>query len=467
MKFFVLGVCLLGVMPVVGAEEGKCPDPKAVQALAPHSHRVKINLCSGEVTGTTTLRTRDSVQLLLVNKKPVGAKYEVKQEMTVIPEEAMQAFLAILMPASLVGGKQGDSTGPDTKSKGTLLQAMSALGSLGARTDAVKSLLALDVEEVLKLKNSWDQAYTRALSISSQAGYAPNTPPWDTLVPVEFDKLDFAATGQEFLSLEKLANQCRRTAEASRDFVAYDEAKNILEKTLPDWRRQLESLIDTVKKVNENRLKLKGILESEVSYYQIISIPTGSDPRVVTITVTETPVEPKDAKSANIYTVKLQFGSARFSLSGGMVASVLDREEYQISQGFVRDRKGNIVTDATGVEKTGPVVSIKEQSGSTLLPIAILHANLWDFQNGVGVHLSTGVTAKSDNKGTSVEYLFGPSFSFLDRHFFLTGGAFAARRQILADGLFLGAPADKLTAEGLASKHLNWGWGFAISYKLK
>jgi len=481
MKFFVLGVCLLGVMPVFGGAQEKCQDTDAAQRLGSNSHRVTVNFCSGEITGATTLRTRDSVQLLLVRKKPVGFKYEVKQDVKLITEDALAAFLPILgIPAVVAAVPEIPKV--DLSQVPSFAREAVPKNAAGGRSpddysnrrdDLEKSLVkAKDTlsKRRLEIANSsegWPHLKSHAATVSSADQGKALVSTRDTIMkdPPKEASLDKA---EELLDgVDSLAEVVKSLAWEYKDERVHEVAHKILVKTLPEWRQQLATIREVCRNLNKNIKDLDNILTDSSSYYQVVMIPTSSDPRVVTITVTETPVEPKDAKAANVYTVKLQFGSARFTLSGGMVGAVLDREEYQISQGIVRDRKGAIVTDATGAEKTGPVVSIKEQSSSTLLPIAILHANLWDLPRGMGFHLSTGVTAKNDNKGTSVEYLFGPSLSFLDRHFFVTGGAFAARKQILADGLFLGAPADKLNAESLASKHLNWGWGFAISYKLK
>jgi hypothetical protein len=87
----------------------------------------------------------------------------------------------------------------------------------------------------------------------------------------------------------------------------------------------------------------------------------------------------------------------------------------------------------------------------------------WGFS---GLHWSLGITGKNDNKGTDIEYLVGPSASFLNDQLFLTVGGYAGKQQALDGNLFPGAEVPKDLAEIPVHKNYHWKLGFALTYKL-
>jgi hypothetical protein len=125
---------------------------------------------------------------------------------------------------------------------------------------------------------------------------------------------------------------------------------------------------------------------------------------------------------------KLAFGGGpRFSISGGMVLSGLERKEFQPVQTFRPDTVGNQVVDKT-------FIGFKENSNYRFNPMLMLHIRP---TNSGEFYLSWGITARKDNEGTDVEYLFGPTYApnLFERRIMFTGGLYLGKRQDLTGGL--------------------------------
>src|SRR5204863_363850 len=108
---------------------------------------------------------------------------------------------------------------------------------------------------------------------------------------------------------------------------------------------------------------------------------------------------------------KFTFGSTPFfTVSGGLSFSPLRKREFVRVQGFERDQQGNLVMK-DGKPNLTTVVGLKESSPMRITPAIFLNGRLRSWDNRVvdGLHLSLGITAKNDNKGTDVEFLMGPS----------------------------------------------------------
>lgn len=155
-----------------------------------------------------------------------------------------------------------------------------------------------------------------------------------------------------------------------------------------------------------------------------------------------------------------KFGAGpRFVLAGGVVISPLQQVTFS-------------TTAMPG--GSGPTANtiIQQQNSSTrILPIAMLHARFWDQLPAKGWYsflpnyFSAGVTAKSsDNKGTNIEYLFGPSWAFAERQIFFTAGAYAGQQQRLANSLTVGSTTALSSANLPITQTTIWKAGFAITW---
>ncbi len=156
----------------------------------------------------------------------------------------------------------------------------------------------------------------------------------------------------------------------------------------------------------------------------------------------------------------VEIGRPRFTLSGGFVSSPLPRRTFLNVKGFARDAQGNPIGD--GSDK---VVGLGENSPRRLLPMALLNSRLLSYKP-VSLFFSVGLTAKRDDN-IDVEYLLGPSVSFLNDRVLFTVGAYGGKSQVLARDL---TPGDKLPDSvgdaKLFQKKYIWKPGFALSFKL-
>jgi hypothetical protein len=142
-----------------------------------------------------------------------------------------------------------------------------------------------------------------------------------------------------------------------------------------------------------------------------------------------------------------------FSISGGMVTSLLENKQFTTANGQI---------------------AYQNNSRSRILPIALLNGRIHDcnaYTRGTKCLLvpqvSFGITAKADDKGTSPEYLVGPSWAFIDRHLFITLGAYAGQQQRLLGGLAIGQTTSLSAANVPVAKEYHWGGAIAITWKLK
>jgi hypothetical protein len=255
------------------------------------------------------------------------------------------------------------------------------------------------------------------------------------------------------------------------------------------WRSQLKAL----NTVRANIVNAQASIASVLSSRQNFTIDTSihGNQQVVTYTATCTPIPPQiiaapdpaavssttptppaappssgggatPAPVSNSWKHDFKFGPGpRFVLAGGLVISPLQQVTFS--------------TTATpgGSGATANTIIQQQNSSTRLLPIAMLHARFLDmvpadewkswvwFPN----YFSVGVTAKSsDNKGTNVEYLFGPSWAFADRQLFITAGAYAGQQQRLANSLTVGSMTSLSSANLPITQTTIWKVGFAITW---
>lgn len=150
----------------------------------------------------------------------------------------------------------------------------------------------------------------------------------------------------------------------------------------------------------------------------------------------------------------------RFALGGGVAFTPLDANKFVRITGFQRPRTGEATDMLTSV------VGVGENSTSWITPLAMLHANLWTSRH-VGLAASLGVTAKAGIEGTDVEYLLGPSISFLDNRVFITVGGYAGKQHKLAGDLFVGAALPQDLNEIPTTKNTKWSIGFGLTWKIR
>ena len=95
-----------------------------------------------------------------------------------------------------------------------------------------------------------------------------------------------------------------------------------------------------------------------------------------------------------------------------------------------------------------------------------LNSRLYDYEKG-SLFFTLGVTAKHDNN-VDIEYLVGPSVSFLNDRALFTFGAYGGLSQNLVDNVRVGdaLPASLGSDITFYRKSLNWKPGFSFSYSI-
>src|SRR6185312_8041370 len=162
--------------------------------------------------------------------------------------------------------------------------------------------------------------------------------------------------------------------------------------------------------------------------------------------------------AASQFNEVIQLGRPRFMLSGGMAYSPLPRRTFKAAKGFVLDAQGN----PTGNGDKN-VIGFDQNSPRRLFPMVFLNSRVLDREKA-SLFFSIGITAKHDDN-LDMEYLIGPSVSFLNDRALFTFGAYGGLAQNLVDDVRIG---DEVTADlGDAKffrKRMTWKPGFSMSY---
>ena len=215
------------------------------------------------------------------------------------------------------------------------------------------------------------------------------------------------------------------------------------------------------KKTFDTAIKtINNVFSSPNAFYQVYTRGEYGLPTDVEITVERKDVTKNDAAFVKLVEGQtINFGGGpRFALAGGIAGSPFETVNYKRVSALVGGRSTFIVGEDEG-------------SNSRILPMLMLHGRLFETPGGGiinGIHMSLGITAKPNDEGTNVEFLVGPSLSFIEERLFLTFGGYAGRRQQLQGNLAPGAELpEEFGAEIPVSKRLVWKPGFALTYKFK
>jgi hypothetical protein len=260
---------------------------------------------------------------------------------------------------------------------------------------------------------------------------------------------------------ELISEQLRRVTEDADELLA-DAAR--FETALNEIRTDLQKVIDA-------RTGVLKVLCDPHALFSEFAVGQFEETNDVDIQLEVTPrqgVTEAQPISGSPFKTKFTFGNAPFfSISGGLIFTPLRKREYIRVQGFELDAQGNQVL-VNGKPNLTTVIGLKESSPTRIIPAVFLNGLLTERKTGFidGVHLSLGITAKNDNKGTDVEFLVGPSLSMLERRMFFTFGGYAGKQQKLAGNLFEGLALPSGVSEIPVEKNYRWSVGFALSYRI-
>ena len=166
----------------------------------------------------------------------------------------------------------------------------------------------------------------------------------------------------------------------------------------------------------------------------------------------------KGADDTEATTVRLKqpliFGTSRIVVTGGLTTGILRKQEFQRSTSI-----------SGGQSQT--VIGLKTDSLFRVAPMLYGHVRLHEEDHHSEAWYATlGVTANSDNKGTSPEFLLGLSRSLLQQRFFATAGVYLGQQQRLDGGLHVGdVIPSSFTGELPVTKSYRPGFAFAISFR--
>lgn len=467
------------------------------------------------VTPRQRFKKNKQVTVVIINKNPYLYTYRYSSTATPIVESALDTFVPFIV------GKLGDlgaapetAKEPDTgggPAHGLVeaaptpdcAAAIEKITNLvrdvnAARDENIRIRAALDNQKVQS--DSLTDAYNAARTIL----YSPNQTVGNlscasTRLVNAVDAgtgaggINAAAldkTGNDLDALERKANRLISRRDAIREAHAScldqpDRTGALLGELLREAGERADEILANVKQYRETlnmiRHDLNVALEGRKAAQTVLNDPNAffeahseggyEASNDVELKLEATPkqgVAEAQAVQGSPFTADFTFGGAPFfSISGGLIFSPLRKREYVRVQGFERDQQGALILK-DGKPNLTTVVGFSESSPTRITPAIFLHGRLTDRWNSFidGVHMTLGLTAKNDNKGTDVEFLVGPSVSLLDGNMFLTAGGYAGRQQKLGGGLFEGFAVPSGVDELPIEKNYRWNFGFSISYRL-
>lgn len=364
----------------------------------------------------------------------------------------------------------------------------SALAQMQLDKQTVQSTFNQAVIDLTRTKGcSAIVASAKALAFPSSA---PPVPPSGVPLDQRIDTTAFQA--QRLLThltdgTEACKQQLNPVIDADSAFLqALVQGTSSVSSAVDKWRTQLKTLNSLDAAIQKARGSVAAVLANPQNF--IIDTPIHGNQQSVTVTMacsqvplqtisvaasdssqqappaaTAPPSSPSPSKSdSSNPTFEVRFGDGpRFVFAGGVVISPLQQVTFS--------------TTATpgGSGATANTIIRQQNSSTRVLPIAMLHGRYWDmipkheYKKCLWIpnYFSAGITAKStDNNGTSIEYLFGPSWGLAGRQLFITAGAYAGRQQRLANSLTVGSTTSLGSSNLPTTQTLVWKAGFAITW---
>lgn len=437
-----------------------------------------FNARTGEARGKTRFGRSERARIIITDKNPFLYEYRVTLKNIPIAEPAIAAFFgrfplfADEVKAKAESGERAETAAPSCPTLNIVTQVEAQLSQEESSTNA-NSLRNF----YLTQKRTYD-ATAAQFKQAQDVLYSPNTscpvlcttatnirtvlqsyqPPLQQLSEriAEF-KANATFLRARVNSLQQgpaLPGACADELDRLRRLsIAYVAIAEDFEKGLTTITNGKKTFDAAVKSIND-------VFANPNAFYQVYTRGPFGTPTDVEITVERRNLREDGATFAKVgETETVNFGGGpRFALSGGVVAAPFETVTYKRVPAIVDGRTTTIIGTENG-------------SNSRILPILMLHGRIFDtprlgFINGV--HLSLGITAKPNDEGTNVEYLVGPSVSFIEERLFFTVGGYAGRRQQLEGNLAPGQELPKEFTEDIpVNNRLTWKPGFALTYKFK
>ena len=460
-----------------------------------------IDARDGDTIGKQEFKKDETVNVVVANKNPYLYKYTFNSNTRGVEETALGKFLPLL--GGVITDLTAESGAVETKANANPRGNNIAGGGNPTCTGAFT--IALEA-----LKAERDQAVQTSSSIASDINKLGNDnkarkdkydPLRKVLLEAHHTDTELYCTSKTLLNVpDPGANPneiegLKKKVEALRVLArSFQVRADLLERTYPacvdpkeissikvategflaladKYDKSLKTIGDELKKMDDIKETVEKVSSDPRNFMETHEFGPYRQTKEVTLSLQRTSLAEENAKAQDLVkadSIVLKFGEAPFfSISGGLVFSPLRKREFIRVQGFERDLQGNLVLN-DGKPNLTTIVGLKEDSSSRIAPLVMLNGRLPHSQMGPidGWHISLGITAKNDNKGTDVEYLVGPSVSMLEDKLFLTVGGYAGRQQKLGGNLFEGAAIPTAVDELPIEKNYRWHVGFALTYKL-
>ncbi len=385
--------------------------------------------------------------------------------------------------------------------------------------DAALNLLKNDLP-TLRAQSSCKATVDQAHVVLNRAPFDVASVPMQASPPPPGDYLAQAAISAGPLPLEKavdalslraqllaqrltdnLSDECRTAyAKVTAQDLAFLNALATGSSSNPSavsgWRDQVKGLATVRNNIIGVQGAVKAVLDNPENFtitrtidgdQQIVTytakcdvVPEITAPAPASITAGAQPQPspaPTPSPTPGTFTHDFKFGlGPRFALAGGVVISPLAQVTFSTT--------ANPAASAAGSTAPANIITKSQDSGTRILPMAMLHGRFWDNLPNcdpekscfsryafpwLPSYFSAGVTAKStDNNGTSIEYLLGPSWALVNRQVFITVGAYAGHQQRLASSAANPLNVGDATSLSAANLPLTlttiWKIGFALSW---
>ena len=478
------------------AQDGADPSCPACRPTPPidETKDFVIDVRTGETRGKKKFRLKDNARIVVIEKNPFLFEYKVTFKEKVIVESAISEYFAgwPLLADNLDKSKAETSTKSPDKARGEPCGALrdqypARVGDLDRSRARMSEAVDWFAENYTPLADEYERIADE-LEGERKKLYDPNKSCTEVCQTATNIKSKLQGYDPDLDTLSKNLTRFKLMAEVFKDDVERlievvqdnprpdpdrpaitgDECRTVLNNLraeaagyltiVSDLETGIEKVKTGTKTFSALVKTINKVFSNPNAFHQVYNRGDYGSPTDLEITV-----ETKDLTKADASFVKLidavtiNFGGGpRFAVAGGVVVSPFETINFKRVPALVDGEPATII-------------GRDESSNSRILPILMLHGRFAEGRGPIsGFHFSLGVTAKPTEDSTNVEFLIGPSISFIDQRLFFTFGGYAGRRKQLEGNFVPGQVLPEgFTDDIPTSNHLVWKPGFALTYKFK
>jgi hypothetical protein len=446
-----------------------------------------INARTGETWGKKKFRLSDNVRIIVIEKNPFLYEYKITLKDKVIVESAIADFFKG-WPLSIEDAKKAEEPAKKTDDKAVASSCSALTENFGDQVYHLNNLQDWLSKNMAPLgasyttqKDSYEPVaksvdddkkvlYDENASCSAVGQKATNIrttlnhyqPDFESLskelatfkLYAELFQREVAALIERTRDKAQISDSdaCRQVLSAyeasAKGYVLFASEKEAGLEKMKSGNKIFNALVNTINKV----------FSDPHAFYQVYTRGNYGQPTDVEITVERKDITKEEGKFVKLIDAEtINFGGGpRFAIAGGVVVSPFETVNFKRVPALVNGQQTTII-------------GREESSNSRILPMLMLHGRFAEGKGPIsGFHFSLGVTAKPNDNATNVEFLIGPSISFIEERLFFTFGGYAGRQKQLEGNLVLGQELPKEFSDEIpTSTHLVWKPGFALTYKFK